>query len=267
MDMHQSATAVLVATSRTFSTPILQLPPGLKEAVMSGYLCVRAADEIEDHPRLGSGIKVELLQQISRRLQASPGKPELHSLFREHAADLPEVTLRIEEWSAIAPPSIAPRVMDTAAAMADRMAYWVQRRWNIRTEADLDHYCFATAGTVGLLLSDLWCWHDGTASDRLDAVAAGRAFQGLNMLLDRDEDLARGVDFFPNGWGAQDMETYVKDKLTHAVRYVSKLPEGPALAFCKGPVALAQASLDARGRGSKRLSREEATAILADARD
>ncbi len=46
---------------------------------------------------------------------------------------MPEVTLRIGEWALLAPDSIAPRVWDATAAMADRMAYWAGNNWDIRT--------------------------------------------------------------------------------------------------------------------------------------
>ena len=50
MAITQEALRVLEETSRTFFIPIESLPKGLKEAVASGYLCMRAVDEIEDHP-------------------------------------------------------------------------------------------------------------------------------------------------------------------------------------------------------------------------
>jgi farnesyl-diphosphate farnesyltransferase len=48
----KDALDILEATSRTFFIPISRLPPGLLEAVGSGYLCLRAIDEIEDHKEL-----------------------------------------------------------------------------------------------------------------------------------------------------------------------------------------------------------------------
>ena len=38
---------ILKETSRTFFLPIAKLPEGLREAVASGYLCMRAIDEVE----------------------------------------------------------------------------------------------------------------------------------------------------------------------------------------------------------------------------
>jgi farnesyl-diphosphate farnesyltransferase len=56
----------LEETSRTFYLPVVRLPAGLREAVASGYLCMRALDEIEDHPDLSSVHKVDILNRVTR---------------------------------------------------------------------------------------------------------------------------------------------------------------------------------------------------------
>ena len=52
MNSIKSPMTVLKETSRTFYIPISKLPPIICEAVASAYLCLRAIDEIEDHPIL-----------------------------------------------------------------------------------------------------------------------------------------------------------------------------------------------------------------------
>jgi len=70
MTLPDDALRVLQETSRTFFVPIRQLPAGLQEAIASAYLCMRAIDEIEDHPHLECGKKLSLLRQVSQQLQA-----------------------------------------------------------------------------------------------------------------------------------------------------------------------------------------------------
>lgn len=239
------ANAVLAATSRTFSIAIGELPPRLSEAVTSSYLCARAIDEIEDHPTLDRDAKIELLHEVSRWFQMGPHESGFPLLFQDRAAVLPEVTLRIEDWAALAPSDIAPRIADAAAAMADRMSGWVACGWNIQTESDFDRYAFAVSGALGLLLSDLWGWYDGTPSNRSDVIAAARGLQAFNILVDRSEDLARGVDFFPHGWDTTILETYTTRNLRYANRYVASLPDGPVLRFCRSLLTQAWDNLDA----------------------
>jgi farnesyl-diphosphate farnesyltransferase len=265
MNLRRDALQILKDTSRTFYIPISLLPPGLQEAVASAYLCMRAIDEIEDHQELDNPTKAKLLRTISLTLQAGVDGFPLDAFFAgssEYESSLEEVTLRIREWSLLAPETIAPRIWDGTAAMADRMAYWVEMDWKIDTESDLDRYTFGVAGAVGLLLSDLWTWYDGTQTNRTQAVGFGRGLQAVNILRNHTEDLRRGVDFFPEGWNAANMQEYARRNLALAEAYTKNLPTGPALDFCQIPLTLAHGTLDALANGKEKLSRSDVLALL-----
>lgn len=262
MSIGEEALVMLEKTSRTFFIPISRLPAGLQEAVMSGYLCLRAIDEIEDHPTLDNHTKATLLRAISCTLQTTFETSDFATALHSHQQELPEVTLRVGDWALLAPPSIAPRVWGATAAMADRMAQWAENGWVIRTEADLDRYTFGVAGSVGLLLSDLWAWYDSTQSNRVHAVGFGRGLQAVNILRNHTEDVARGVEFFPAGWRVEDMHVYARRNLALADAYTHALPAGPPLDFCTIPLALAYATLDSLARGDGKLSRSEVLQIV-----
>lgn len=265
MDLRRDALQILKDTSRTFYIPISILPPGLQEAVASAYLCMRAIDEIEDHPGLDNATKAKLLRTISLTLQAGVDgfAVDAFSLgFSGYENTLAEVTVGIREWSILAPEAIAPRIWDATAAMADRMADWAEKNWKIETESDLDRYTFGVAGAVGLLLSDLWAWYDGTPSNRTQAIGFGRGLQAVNILRNHNEDLKRGVDFFPEGWTAANMHEYARRNLTLADDYANALPTGPALDFCQIPLTLAHGTLDALANGKEKLSRRDVLALI-----
>lgn len=255
MPLNLSATEVLRLTSRTFYLSIIRLPPRIREAVMSAYLSLRAIDEIEDHERLDKLTKTTLLRQISRELRGKAPAHSCSALLQAHADELPEVTNRLDEWTRLAPESIAPRICEATASMARRMAYWVSNDWRVRTKRDLDRYTFDVAGAVGVLLSDLWDWYDGTSSHKGDAAGYGRGLQAVNILRNRLEDLERGVDFFPDGWDESDFYFYARRNLSRGDAYVGGFPAGHAREFCRGPQALAYATLDALARGEPKLSR------------
>lgn len=259
------ALTLLKNTSRTFFIPISLLPSGLQEAVASAYLCMRAIDQIEDHPELDFVLKSKLLRQISLNLQAGTDRStadDFAASLDDFSADLEEVSLRIGEWALIAPESIAPRIWDATAAMADRMAYWAERNWLIENEADLDRYSFSVAGAVGLMLSDLWAWHDGTQTSRAEAIGFGRGLQAVNFLRNQAEDGERGVSFYPPGWTDEDMHRYARRNLSLADAYTADLPKGPALMFCQIPLALAHGTLDALAEGKEKLSRSDVISIV-----
>ena len=265
MSLHRDALGVLRETSRTFYIPISLLPPGLQEAVASAYLCMRAIDEIEDHPDLDPVIKGTLLRSLSLNLQTGTERSKVTDFSVGLAPwqdQLDEVTLRIGEWALLAPETIAPRIWDATAAMADRMAYWAECNWTIKTEADLDRYTFSVAGAVGLMLSDLWAWHDGVQTNRIQAIGFGRGLQSVNILRNHVEDRKRGVDFFPDEWIADDMHRYARRNLALADAYTEALPKGPALDFCKIPLTLAYGTLDALSNGKEKLSRTDVLALI-----
>jgi farnesyl-diphosphate farnesyltransferase len=265
MDLRRDALELLKETSRTFYIPIVRLPRGLQEAVASAYLCMRAIDQIEDDPELDNAIKAKLLRSISNTLQAGVDGFAVDAFvdgFSGYENVLPEVTLRIREWLILAPETIAPRIWDATAAMSDRMAYWAEQNWRIEDESDLDRYTFGVAGAVGLLLSDLWGWYDGTQTNRTQAIAFGRGLQAVNIIRNHSEDLTRGVSFFPKGWDADKMHAYARRNLALADAYNASLGNSPALDFCQIPLTLARGTLDAIAHGKEKLSRSDVVALL-----
>ncbi|MDJ0737505.1 MAG: phytoene/squalene synthase family protein [Nostocaceae cyanobacterium] len=265
MQLCKDALEILKETSRTFYIPISRLPKGLQESVASAYLCMRAIDEIEDNFELDNPTKVLLLRKISFSLQAIGNEftaDKLSLALSQYEKPLPEVTIRIGEWAMLAPETIAPRIWEASAAMADRMAAWAECGWEINTEMDLDSYTYSVAGSVGLLLSDLWAWYDGTQTNRSYAVGFGRGLQAVNILRNRSEDLTRQVDFFPNGWGEEDLHKYARKNLSLADAYTNALLNSPAKDFCQIPLALAHATLDVLALGQSKLSRNAVMGII-----
>ena len=220
---------VLQETSRTFFLPIRQLPAGLQEAITSAYLCMRAIDEIEDHPHLECREKISLLHQVSQQLQVQTSIAAFQKCFGPHQASLPEVTRRLAEWACLAPEAIA--------AMAERMAGGVAEGWRMQNEADLDRYTYGVAGATGVLLCDLWAWAEGEQLHRSAAIQFGRSLQAVNILRNRAEDLARGVDFFPSGWTLEQMSQYARSQIVQAEAYALTLPPAPFEALIHIPLA------------------------------
>ncbi|MBE1496270.1 farnesyl-diphosphate farnesyltransferase [Amycolatopsis lexingtonensis] len=211
--------------STTWYEPTLAMPAGLDEAITGAYLCLRAIDEIEDHPELGAEDRSALLEGVARTLESSITDPRLDRVFAPHRESLPEVTLRLAEWAAVIPDGIEARALETVAVMAARMSAWCRPGVTIRTEQDLDRYTYAVSGTVVMLYSDFWSWYDGTDTDRTNGLHYGRALQAGNIYLDHDEDLTRGADYWPNGWHAAEMIRYIRSNLAGAQAYIDAMPE------------------------------------------
>lgn len=256
---------ILRQNSRTFFLPIMRLDGPLRDTVAAYYLANRALDEIEDHPRIAAGDKAALLRGISRLLQqGSFSGADTERLFRPYATDLAPVTHRFHDWAVTFPPNeIAPRLWDSLAALADRMADWVAADFRIHDEKDLDRYTFAVASAIGLTLSDLWNRHAGIVTPQPEAVAFGRAVQAANITWNRADDLARGVDFFPAGWSTRDMCGYVRRQLPGAWAYVEAVPAGHQVRdFCGITLDICTTTLAAMEQGTQ-VDRAAITAIAA----
>lgn len=267
MAIYQEAMDTLKLTSRTFYLPIVRLPKGLREAVASGYLCLRAIDEVEDHPTLDGSLKARILKTISLILQAQTSEETfshqvLESALMEFHDVLPEVTLRIGEWACLAPTFIAPRVWEATATMADRMAHWATNGFEVVSIDDLDRYTYGVAGAVGLLLCDLWAWFEKIQIHRSYAIQFGRGLQTVNILRNRKEDLDRGVNFFPEDWNQAQMFAYARQNLDSFSEYSKTLPKTTFKSFIEIPRALAYATLNALERGEQKLSRKAVLDIV-----
>lgn len=266
MKVQKDALQILKETSRTFYIPITRLPANLQEAVASAYLCMRAIDEIEDHPHLDNQTKAKILRDISLVLQSghqNTAQEEMTNVISAYEDVIPEVSSRFGEWALLAPSSIRGRIWDSTAAMADRMAYWSENNWTIKTKSHLDQYTFSVAGAVGILLSDLWAWHDNAQTNRDDAIGFGRGLQAINILRNHQEDKLRGVSFFPEGWQLEDMFEYARYNLSLGDAYTNSLPRGPAQQFCQIPLTLAHATLTVLKLGKPKLSRNDVMALVA----
>ncbi|WP_338471433.1 phytoene/squalene synthase family protein [Niallia sp. XMNu-256] len=259
--INKEARQALKKTSRTFYIPITHLSKGLQEAVASAYLCMRAIDEIEDHPQLPAKDKIDLLLSVHKILQ-KPTHEDLAKLFEPYESILPAVTLKLSDWIEVCPSGIVNKMLEATATMAKGMAKWVEKDWVIESENDLDDYTYYVAGLVGLMLNDIWKWYDNTETDEHLAIAFGRGLQAVNILRNYKEDETRGVSFFPKGWGLEEMFAYAQKNLEMADLYIKDLQTDSIIKFCEIPLALAHGTLKALMEGKEKMSRIEVLKVV-----
>ncbi|MFJ7825790.1 squalene/phytoene synthase family protein [Psychrobacillus sp. NPDC096623] len=255
--LQKEAMDMLKKTSRTFYIPITFLEPKLKKAVASAYLCMRAIDEIEDHESLNPEEKKHILVSTSKLLLADFDKEEYEKLVGPYREILPPVSMRLADWLEICPTDLLKTVKTYTSEMAEGMAKWVGKNWQVKTREDLDEYTYYVAGLVGVMLSDLWKWSAGITTDRNLAIAYGRGLQAVNILRNKDEDSERGVQFFPEGWTRAEMFDYAEENLAQADEYIKSINRKSILLFCKLPLALAHKTLNALKSGKEKMTRSE----------
>jgi farnesyl-diphosphate farnesyltransferase len=140
----------------------------------------------------------------------------------------------------------------------------VENKWEILTEADLNSYTFSVAGAVGLLICDIWAWFDGSQIDRQAAIQFGRGLQSVNILRNRQEDAARGVDFYPRGWDDTRMFAYARHHIDLAKVAIAAVPARSFRCLVDIPLALAEATLNALENGQPSLTRTQVLKIVGE---
>ena len=98
--------------------------------------------------------------------------------------------------------------------------------------------------------------------NRTHAIEFGRGLQAVNILRNRDEDLSRGIDFFPDGWHKEDVHEYAQKNLEGFSQYAESLPQNSFTKFVQIPRMLAFATLELLAGGGKKLSRQKVLEIV-----
>jgi farnesyl-diphosphate farnesyltransferase len=156
----------------------------------------------------------------------------------------------------------------------DGMSTFVRRErpLQLRDIQDLRAYCYAVAGIVGEMLTELFLLGSPglekiAPSLRAGASGFGEALQLVNILKDSASDVSEGRSYLPAGVERTEIFALARGDLEGAGRYVRGLQEAGAprgvVAFTALPVLLAWRTLDCvarQGPGAK-LTRPEVAAI------
>jgi farnesyl-diphosphate farnesyltransferase len=145
----------------------------------------------------------------------------------------------------------------------------------LRDLDDLRAYCYAVAGIVGEMLTELFLHARPSLAPaapdlRRDAAAFGEALQLVNILKDSLDDEGEGRHFLPAGVAREAVVALARRDLDTATRYCMRLEADGAgtgiVGFTALPVLLAHATLDqvaVTGPGAK-VSRAEVARILGE---
>ena len=203
----------LVDVSRTFSKPIQLLPEPLRVALTCGYLLCRVVDTVEDYPYLDRRLRDDLFSLFIDVLEGERPPQEFSAAF-QHASDLdPELRLaqslpRVLGVFHDQKPAVRECTVRWLAEMANGMRLYCRRDQNgalsaLNTAADLERYCYFVAGTVGHLITDLFCDFMGADAARLEPSLRGHCesfgvgLQLVNILKDITEDFERKRCYVP----------------------------------------------------------------------
>jgi len=282
---------LLVKTSRTFALSIPVLPEPTRREVTVAYLLFRIADTLEDSTLWSQQRKLDELKRFDSLLD-KPSLEEAAGLAADWVAEPP---LNHEGYVELL--SETPRVLQAHLALSRRarnlvsrhtrrtiegMAGFVAREeegvLRLRDLDDLRAYCYAVAGIVGEMLTELFLLGRTMLTPlapllRKNAATFGEALQLVNILKDSADDAKEGRCYLPPQMERSEVTALARHDLGIAGRYSQRLflaraPRG-VVEFTLLPVLLARATLDRldqEGPGAK-ITRYEVQAIVARMND
>jgi len=279
---------LLQKTSRTFALTIPLLPEPTRGEVGIAYLLFRIIDTFEDAPFWAPGRRVETLKRFVELLEQEPAAsaalvaecvrepPVAHTGYLALLAKMPLV---LEEFAGLRAPArgtIRRHVGQSANGMAGFVLRSDDRgRLTLETLDDLREYCYAVAGIVGEMLTQLYLIKRPElekVAGKLESRAAafGEGLQLVNILKDAYRDAEEGRTYLPRTVPLGEVFALARQDLAAATRYVEILRGAGAdpriVAFNSSISKLAIANLQilqTRGTGTK-LSRLDVARIQAE---
>lgn len=277
--------SLLQRTSRTFALTIPLLDEPLATDVGLAYLLFRIADTLEDAPSWGRDARMSALDSFGEWLVGEHGERRwLDAVAASPPTDDAGCLALIARAESVRT-AVAHRGHDLALAMtmdvvrtSSKMAEFVARQTDagelVLTDLeDLREYCYAVAGIVGELLTEMFLKRDPELEPEREtlmdlAPAFGEALQLVNILKDAPSDAREGRSYIPPSVARADVMALARADLAQANEYVAVLARAGASAhvrtFCELPVRLAIATLDRLEQGAAKLTREEVMQIFAD---
>jgi farnesyl-diphosphate farnesyltransferase len=300
-DAREFCTRILPHVSRTFALTIPVLDEPLREQVGTAYLLCRIADTIEDRTDLLPETRRKLFE-VLLRLVSHPDRPTDRELLQRtwprhpdpHHENLVRHADRVLDCYRMFPDPARQAIADCIEEMVGGMSRYPAPTSPTPVEvcSDLDEletYCHFVAGTVGILLSNLFAGELSPGWLTSERIEQGRQFglglQLTNVLKDHQGDRTRGISYVPGRWmdetgtltgeGTRVLVGRALEHLDAAHAYVLALPSTRAdmRVFCLWAAHLALATLRLVARRSQnheqpaKVSRDELWTILEKTRN
>lgn len=205
---------MLPKVSRTFALVISILTGEKFKAILLAYLLCRIADTIEDHPELPADRKQELLALFLKSLREPVSVDPIHNAFEPYHTDGPdeELTWSVHRVLAVYQTlsegirvAMVPSIEEMIRGMGKFQTFQVKRDsiTALRDVTELEEYCYYVAGTVGVLLTNLFVQFmpalDASRRQTMEqrAISFGIGLQLTNIIKDYNTDLQRGWCYLP----------------------------------------------------------------------
>jgi farnesyl-diphosphate farnesyltransferase len=206
---------LLQGVSRSFGLTIRCLPAKVRHPVSLAYLLARTSDTLADTPIQPPALRQQLLTRLQQAIENPGSSNHLQrdlQAFAQQVQDPQERRLLMHNQNCLQALHQMGRedqaaIRTVLRAITEGQAWDLQRvdapACGVSTRAEIDHYTWMVAGSVGefwtrLCNVHLRGWHNAS-TDQLMLWGAryGKGLQRLNILRDAGRDLRMGRCYFP----------------------------------------------------------------------
>jgi len=213
--------------SRTFALTIRMLQEPFRTYASAAYLLCRIVDTVEDCESIPTESKCRYLLEFRGRLSGtrSPHPDQAREIFSDPATWDEHLTWH--ESAILAkirsfPGPIQEIIFQYVEEMVEGMVMFLKQQdkhgfLHFESDEQLDQYCFYVAGTVGLMMNEIFAAISGTdkAGAKESAVELGIGLQLTNIVKDIRKDRLRNIHYCPAGknphWPDQESTRSMED--------------------------------------------------------
>jgi farnesyl-diphosphate farnesyltransferase len=197
--------------SRTFALTIKMLKEPFRTYASVAYLLCRIVDTVEDCENLPAETKCKYLREFCGRITggSAPGPDSARRLFPDPATWEEKLTHHESAILALTrsfPDPIQKIVFQYVVEMAEGMVMFLERQnekgiLHFESDEQLDQYCYYVAGTVGLMMNEIFAVISGVdkSGAREAAIELGIGLQLTNIVKDIQKDRLRNIHYCPRG--------------------------------------------------------------------
>ena len=197
--------------SRTFSLTIRMLQEPFRTYASAAYLLCRIVDTVEDCESMTTDSKCRYLQEFRDRLSGtrSPLPGQTEEIFPDPGTWEERLTLREPDLLAMIrsfPGPIQDIIFRYVVEMSEGMVMFLEQQdehgfLHLESDEQLDQYCYYVAGTVGLMMNEMFAVISGTdkSGAKQAAVELGIGLQLTNIVKDIQKDRLRNIHYCPAG--------------------------------------------------------------------
>lgn len=194
---------VLRDVSRSFYLSMRFLPPGFREPISVGYLLARLSDTIADAGGSSVSVRKALLADFRKSFEIS-GLDQLmdvsggEQVLLGRAEDCLVALAGLPEWQQAAVKKVVEII--TTGQSWDLTRFEAEGVVRLNDRDELRQYTYQVAGCVGEFWTEIGFGLSDFAEESFEQMrdwgrAYGQSLQLVNILRDRDEDLAIGREY------------------------------------------------------------------------